>query len=74
VTWAPDDPPEIGPLAHHGPELLPFVDLLVGVGLPVLSAAWLARWQSIRARLPGGAPPATGGASARPRSVTSSGD
>jgi hypothetical protein len=54
VTWAPDDPAEIGPLSHHGPELLPFVDLIVGAGLPVAAAAWLARWHSIRARLPGG--------------------
>jgi hypothetical protein len=53
VTWAPDDPADVGPLSHHGPELLPFVDLIFGAGLPVVAAVWLARWQSIRARLPG---------------------
>jgi hypothetical protein len=47
------DPADVGPLYHHGPELLPFVDLIFGAGLPVVAAVWLARWQSIRARLPG---------------------
>jgi hypothetical protein len=53
VIRGPGDPDDIGPLSHHGPELLPFVDLIFGAGLPVVAAVWLARWQSIRARLPG---------------------
>ena len=48
------DPADVGPLYHHGPELLPFVDLIVGGGLPIAAALWLGRLRSVRTRFAGG--------------------
>jgi hypothetical protein len=50
------EPREAGPLFHHGPELLPFVDLIVGGGLPVVAAFYFGKVRSVRARLVGGSP------------------
>jgi hypothetical protein len=44
-------PPEVGPLYHHGPEVVPVVELIVGSGLPLAAALWLGGWRSVRARL-----------------------
>jgi hypothetical protein len=50
------DPAEVGPLHHHGAELYPVLELIVGPGLPVMGALILARWRTVRRRLPGGPP------------------
>jgi hypothetical protein len=53
-------PAEVGPLYHHGPELFPVVELIVGGGLPLAAALWLGPLRSVRARLGGRAGQATG--------------
>jgi hypothetical protein len=53
-------PAEVGPLYHHGPELFPVVELIVGGGLPLAAAIWLGRLRSMRTRLAGRADGTTG--------------
>jgi hypothetical protein len=53
-------PAEVGPLYHHGPELFPVVELIVGGGLPLAAALWLSRLRSARTRLGGRADRASG--------------
>ena len=48
------EPVEVGLLHHHGPELFPVVELIVGPGLPVAAAIVLGRWRRFRSRLAGG--------------------
>jgi hypothetical protein len=44
-----------GPRYHHGPEVFPLIELIVGGGLPAAAAAlWFGRWRSVRSRLAGG--------------------
>ena len=56
---------EIGLLQHHGGELVPVFELIIGGALPVVAAGWLARLRSASSRLggagrrPDGAMPAT---------------
>ena len=50
----PIEPAEVGLLYHHGPELFPVVELIIGPGLPVAAAIVLGRWRRIRSRLTGG--------------------
>jgi hypothetical protein len=49
------DPVAVGPRFHHGPEVVPVIELIVGGGLPIAAALWLGGWRSIRCRLTGGA-------------------
>ena len=49
------EPAEVGLLYHHGPELFPVVELIIGPGLPVAAAIVLGRWRRFRSRLAGGA-------------------
>ena len=49
----PIEPAEVGLLYHHGPELFPVVELIIGPGLPVAAAIVLGRWRRIRSRLAG---------------------
>jgi hypothetical protein len=49
------EPAEIGLLQHHGPEIIPVVELIVGGALPAVAAVWLGRLRSASGRLTGGA-------------------
>jgi hypothetical protein len=45
---------EAGPLHHHGPEVFPLLELVVGGGLTLAAAAWAGRLRAVTARLGGG--------------------
>ena len=45
------DPAEVGLLDHHGPELFPVFELIIGGALPAAAAVWLGRLRSASTRL-----------------------
>jgi hypothetical protein len=55
VTDGAIEPAEIGLLQHHGPEVIPVVELIIGGALPAAAAVWLGRLRSASGRLTGGA-------------------
>jgi hypothetical protein len=74
------DPAEAGLLHHHGPEVIPVVELIVGGALPLAAAVWLGRVRSASERLAGGrirsgvtAPPLVTATARRSTEVSSAG-
>jgi hypothetical protein len=45
---------EVGLLHHHGAEVIPVVEFIVGGALPAAAAVWLGRLRSASGRLTGG--------------------
>jgi hypothetical protein len=61
MTHRASDLAEGGPRYHHGPEVFPVIELIIGGGLPMAAALWLGGWRSVRARLSGGSTRAPNG-------------